>query len=455
MAMGRGWGTNPSNEERIFLHNYGFCGQSPLCKFGQMTNSSTGYIYVRGGGRYIFRTDRSAGVPTLRTADYTVSSETISVLTARGADPTPGTGVIAQKGVGTVGSATLPMYLNNGTFTACTASSLFGGLANSGNTLSITVAGQNRTLTVAYATSAGSATSATTATTATKLGSSTIGSATLPMYLNAGTPTACTAASIFSGFSVSGKTLSATIAGQARSVTISNATYADMLTPNSAITFGASGLQYFNLNGTAGTTASSNVTPTSAWYHILRMNHANTAGYLADIAVPLNDVAGIWWRQVRSGTNYGWYKILDSNNWSSYCAAASHTHSYLPLSGGTLTGAVTGTQFIASDWLRSTGNTGWYHNTYGGGIYMIDSTWIRTYNSKNFYCNAQVKCGTLVSDGAATMSSSLSVSGALTVGSSSANATVTIGGATLTYNATTGYLECNKSIKLTSGDYIA
>jgi hypothetical protein len=347
------------------------------------------------------------------------------------------------------------MYLNNGTFTACTASSLFSGLANSGNTLSITVAGQNRTLTVAYATSAGSATSATTATTATKLGSSTIGSATLPMYLNAGTPTACTAASVFSGFSVSGKTLSATIAGQARSVTISNATYADMLTPNTELTYGASGLQYFNINGTAGTAANANNTPTTGWYHIIRMNHASSSGYYADLAASLNHSSGMYWRYISNGSNYGWYKILDSNNWSSYCAAASHTHSYLPLSGGTLTGAVTGTQFIASDWLRSTGNTGWYHNTYGGGIYMVDSTWIRTYNSKNFYCNAQVKCGTLVSDGAATMSSSLSVSGALTVGSSSANATVTIGGATLTYNATTGYLECNKSIKLTSGDYIA
>ena len=30
--------------------------------------------------------------------------------------------------------------------------------------------------------------------------------------------------------------------------------------------------------------------------------------------------------------------VLDSGNYSSYCAPASHTHSYLPLSGGTLTG---------------------------------------------------------------------------------------------------------------------
>ena len=33
--------------------------------------------------------------------------------------------------------------------------------------------------------------------------------------------------------------------------------------------------------------------------------------------------------------------LLHSGNWSTYCAAASHTHSYLPLSGGTLTGKLT------------------------------------------------------------------------------------------------------------------
>ena len=31
-------------------------------------------------------------------------------------------------------------------------------------------------------------------------------------------------------------------------------------------------------------------------------------------------------------------KVLHAGNWSSYCAPASHSHSYLPLSGGTMTG---------------------------------------------------------------------------------------------------------------------
>lgn len=37
----------------------------------------------------------------------------------------------------------------------------------------------------------------------------------------------------------------------------------------------------------------------------------------------------------------------------------------------------------ASDWFRSTGNTGWLNETYGGGWYMTDSTWIRAYANKS------------------------------------------------------------------------
>ena len=37
------------------------------------------------------------------------------------------------------------------------------------------------------------------------------------------------------------------------------------------------------------------------------------------------------------------------------------------------------------DWWRSYNATGWYNESYGGGIWMTDSSWIRTYGSKNFY----------------------------------------------------------------------
>lgn len=35
-------------------------------------------------------------------------------------------------------------------------------------------------------------------------------------------------------------------------------------------------------------------------------------------------------------------------------------------------------------WLRSTGNVGWYNETYNGGIYMADANYVRTYNGKGF-----------------------------------------------------------------------
>ena len=37
------------------------------------------------------------------------------------------------------------------------------------------------------------------------------------------------------------------------------------------------------------------------------------------------------------------------------------------------------------NWFRSDGQTGWYSQTYGGGIYMTDSSYVRVYGDKRFY----------------------------------------------------------------------
>ena len=51
-------------------------------------------------------------------------------------------------------------------------------------------------------------------------------------------------------------------------------------------------------------------------------------------------------------------------------------------------------------WFRSSGVTGWYNQTYGGGIYMEDTTWVRVYNGKNFYVpGSQLIAGGLEVDG--------------------------------------------------------
>jgi hypothetical protein len=39
----------------------------------------------------------------------------------------------------------------------------------------------------------------------------------------------------------------------------------------------------------------------------------------------------------------------------------------------------------SNNWFRSYGDSGWYSQTHGGGIFMQDGTWVRVYNGKAFY----------------------------------------------------------------------
>lgn len=41
-------------------------------------------------------------------------------------------------------------------------------------------------------------------------------------------------------------------------------------------------------------------------------------------------------------------------------------------------------KIYCTNWFRSTGKTGWYNETYGGGIYMADTTWVRVSHNKGF-----------------------------------------------------------------------
>ncbi|EIL5802979.1 shufflon system plasmid conjugative transfer pilus tip adhesin PilV [Salmonella enterica] len=50
-------------------------------------------------------------------------------------------------------------------------------------------------------------------------------------------------------------------------------------------------------------------------------------------------------------------------------------------------------------WFRTTGDTGWYSEKHGGGIYMTDNSWVRVYNDKNFSTGGQIKGGTVRADG--------------------------------------------------------
>lgn len=45
----------------------------------------------------------------------------------------------------------------------------------------------------------------------------------------------------------------------------------------------------------------------------------------------------------------------------------------------------TASDIYSQSWVRTVGTTGWYSESYGGGIHMTDSTWVRVYNDKQFY----------------------------------------------------------------------
>lgn len=86
------------------------------------------------------------------------------------------------------------------------------------------------------------------------------------------------------------------------------------------------------------------------------------------------------------------------NNWNShlFLQEKSNTFLYACRGGGNFViGTVSsdyklnvGGDIIASSWIRTGGNTGWYSQSYGGGIHMTDSTWVRVYNGKQFYVSS-------------------------------------------------------------------
>lgn len=64
---------------------------------------------------------------------------------------------------------------------------------------------------------------------------------------------------------------------------------------------------------------------------------------------------------------------------------ASHTGAGVSVNGSANVYLKLPNSIQCGDWFRSTGNSGWYHQDYGGGIYMEDSTWIRVFGGKRFY----------------------------------------------------------------------
>lgn len=76
---GSGWGTNRLNR-RILESDYSYASEDPVRGIGQLGNSSTEFVYVRGGGKYYFFASHNAPC-TLCTTTYTIASQSIGPTT--------------------------------------------------------------------------------------------------------------------------------------------------------------------------------------------------------------------------------------------------------------------------------------------------------------------------------------------------------------------------------------
>lgn len=94
------------------------------------------------------------------------------------------------------------------------------------------------------------------------------------------------------------------------------------LNVNSTLSYGASGLNYFNQSTSTTSGATVNANPTNDWYHILRMNHANGQGYFVDLAFCFHsDIAAF--RRIAAGTEVGWKTFIHSGNIGSQSVASA------------------------------------------------------------------------------------------------------------------------------------
>lgn len=155
------------------------------------------------------------------------------------------------------------------------------------------------------------------------------------------------------------------------------------------------GLLKINTNGNTVTIGSAN----TEWCHF--QNSANIPFYFnkqiqANSSFKIynnNTILGAGYLELSGGTPYIDFHFNNSTaDYTSRIIENASGRLYIP---GKLAIAYTNdsyslaaASFICNSWVRTKGSAGWYSEDYGGGWYMSDATWIRTYGSKSIYQNA-------------------------------------------------------------------
>lgn len=342
---GSGWGTNPINR-RILVSDYAYTSTDPVRGIGQMSNGSIEYVYVRGGGKYHFYISHNV-VPTLRTSTYTNNSQSVSPTTsAPAAISTPTLTFTAGRfsalsykpttGINTVYIPTNTSHLTNdsgfltGNVIRAVSANGYWGMArpdsNTSDWIRTTSAGI-----IPYQSGG--------------RGAGHCGLGTSSWY--------------FSSAYID------TVHGNLNG-TATNADKLDGFHANTSQnpfgkipTIGSDGVmevgRYLDFHY--------NSSDTSDYRTRLQINHSS-GSYTAILPAKSGTLAMT--SDIPTVTNYYWANIKVSSS-SSTSTSPTFSTAY------------------TSNWFRSNGQTGWYSQTYGGGIYMTDSSYVRVYGSKRFY----------------------------------------------------------------------
>lgn len=342
---GSGWGTNPVNR-RILVSDYAFATADPVRGVGQLTNGSEEYVYVRGGGKYLFYISHNVGA-TLRTSTYTTYSQSVSPTTSAPAEiSTPTLTFTAGRfsalsykpttGINTVYIPTNTSHLTNdsgfltGNVIRAVSANGYWGMArpdsNTSDWIRTTSAGI-----IPYQSGG--------------RGAGHCGLGTSSWY--------------FSFAYID--TVHGNLDG-----TATNADKLDGFHANTSQnpfgkipTIGSNGVmevgRYLDFHYDSS--------DTSNYRTRLQINHSS-GSYTAILPAKSGTLAMT--SDIPTVTNHYWANIKVSSS-SSTSTSPTFSTAY------------------TSDWFRSTGDTGWYSQTYGGGWNMTDTTYIRAYGSKRVY----------------------------------------------------------------------
>ena len=142
---------------------------------------------------------------------------------------------------------------------------------------------------------------------------------------------------------------------------------------------------YFN-NSMGVKVAMTGVNPDSSWGDTLWINgYGGTdvpdmcALHFSRGGAPLIYISSQKYHATSYGTMYHIWTGYNSNH-----SSAAWTCSTLNANGRISTTS----DIYSAGWVRAGGSNGFYCESYGGGIHMTDSTWVRVYNGKQFYVSS-------------------------------------------------------------------